>query len=101
LATVVFIGPRARWQYLLVAPALIILWHVCDLMIFAKNTRWMLLVKLYEQFPAYVDYSFGWHWFWHWALELNRRIIDPFLPLLLWIVFCSKSFFLSHLNSRK
>ncbi len=101
LATAAFIGPKARWRYLLVAPALIILWHVCDLIIFAKNTRWMLLIKLNEQFPAYVDYSFGWHWFWHWALELNRRIIDPFLPLLLWIVFCSKSFLISHLNNKK
>ena len=94
LATTVFIGPSARWRFLLIAPLIIFLWQLCDLTIFAKNTRWILVKDLNKQFPTVIDYSYSWHWLWYWAQELNRRIIDPFLPLLLWIVFCSKSFFL-------
>ena len=93
LASCLFMGRSARWKFLLISPVVLILWHVCDLTIFAKNTRWILVRDLSREYPALIGYSVNWHWFWMWALELNRRIIDPFLPLLLWFVFCFKSFF--------
>ncbi|HUV29857.1 MAG TPA: hypothetical protein VMY05_02015 [Acidobacteriota bacterium] len=93
LATVVFIKPPARWRFLLIAPLLIVLWHICDLFIFAKNTRWILVKDLQQDYARYVSYSYNWHWFWMWALEFNRRIVDPFLPLALWFLFCFRSFF--------
>lgn len=93
LATVAFLKPSARWRFLLIAPVIIFLWHICDLTIFAKNTRWIIIKDLNGQNPSLIDYSYSWHWFWYWAKELNRRIIDPFLPILLWIIFCTKSYF--------
>lgn len=100
LATILFVSAKARLRFLLIAPAIIIAWHLCDLMIFAKNTHWVLAKELHRQFPALVSYSFSWNWLWWWALELNRRIIDPFLPLALWLMFCLRSFLtvLSHRN---
>jgi hypothetical protein len=93
LATIAFVSPSGRWKFLLIAPIILFLWHLCDLTIFAKNTRWILVKDLNQQAPSLIDYSYSWHWFWYWAKELNRRIIDPFLPLLLWIIFCARSFF--------
>ena len=101
LATVAFIGKPARWKYLLLAPLIIVLFQFFDLAIFAKNTRWILVKDLSPKFPYAVDYNYSWHWFWYWAQELDRRILDPFLPLLLWIMFCVKSFLLSHLGAEK
>jgi hypothetical protein len=93
LASFAFVGRSARWRFLLISPVIIVLWHVCDLTIFAKNTRWILVKDLSAEYPRLIGYSFNWHWFWMWALELNRRIIDPLLPLVLWFVFCFRSFF--------
>ncbi len=93
IASAFFLNRKARWKFLLLAPLIVVAWHVCDLVIFAKNARWMLLQDLQRQDPHMVDYSAAWQWFWWWLFELNRRIIDPFLPLLLWILFCARSFF--------
>jgi hypothetical protein len=93
LATVLFVNRRARLRYLIIAPLAIFVWHVCDLTIFAKNTKWILIKQLNGRFPAMVSYSLTWNWLWYWAQEFNRRIVDPFLPLLLWVVFCATSFF--------
>ncbi len=93
LATVLFLDGRSRGRFLVIAPLVIFGWHVCDLVIFAENTRWILTKDLSASYPAMISYSLSWNWFWYWAQELNRRIIDPFLPLLLWIIICAKSFF--------
>jgi len=93
LATGLFVDRRTLLKFLIITPLILIAWHVCDLTIFAKNTRWRLVKDLHDQYPAYIDYSYSWNWFWFWAQELNRRIIDPFLPLLLWLIFCARSFF--------
>jgi len=93
LASFAFQDRSARWRFLLISPVILVLWHICDLTIFAKNTRWILVRDLSEQYPSLIGYSLSWHWFWMWVLEFNRRIIDPFLPLLLWFVFCFRSFF--------
>ena len=100
LATILFVSPKARLRFFLIAPAIIIVWHLCDLMIFAKNSHWVLTKELHRQFPALVAYSLSWNWWWWWTLELNRRIIDPFLPLALWLIFCLRSF-LSLSSSRR
>ncbi len=92
LASAFFLPPRARYRYLIVAPVVIILWHACDLAIFAENTYWMLAKGLNRQFPDAVSYRFLSSWLWWWTFELNRRIIDPFLPMLLWLIICWKSF---------
>jgi len=91
-ASAYFLKRKTRWKFLLLAPLIIVAWHVCDLTIFAKNARWMLLQDLHRQNPHFVDYNVKWQWFWWWLFELNRRIIDPFLPLLLWILFCARPF---------
>ncbi len=93
LATVLFLDRRARLRYVIIAPIVIFAWHICDLIIFAENTRWILTKDLSAKFPTMIHYSFSWNWFWYWAQELNRRIIDPFLPLLLWIISCARRFF--------
>jgi len=93
LATAAFLDRRSRLYFLIIAPLIIFCWHVCDLFIFAENTRWILTKDLSAQFPSLIQYSLSWNWIWYWAQELNRRIIDPFLPLLLWLIFCAGSFF--------
>jgi hypothetical protein len=92
VATVAFVGWSARWKYLLIAPAVLFVWHIFDLAIFAKLTRWIAVKDVYRQYPNLVDYSYAWEWFWWWAKEFNRYIIVAFLPLLLWIVLCFRSF---------
>ncbi len=91
-ATLLFISPRARLWFGLGAPLGIMLWHLCDLFIFLKNTRWVLIKDLAREFPGIVIYSSSWNWFWWWWMELNDRIIDPLLPLALWIIICAPSF---------
>jgi hypothetical protein len=93
LASVLFINARARWTFLIIPLVVLVVWHLCDLFIFAMNTHWVLVKYLNEHHPQLIDYGHARHYVWWWALELNRRIIDPFLPLLLWIIFCAKSFF--------
>ncbi|MDD4051666.1 MAG: hypothetical protein PHR28_07205 [candidate division Zixibacteria bacterium] len=92
LASFFFLPARARLRYLIIAPIIIVMWHVCDLAIFAQNTYWMLAEELHRQFPEAVPYRFLSNWLWWWTFELNRRIIDPFLPMLLWLIFCWKPF---------
>lgn len=91
-ATFLFIAPRSRLWFGIGAPFGIIVWHMCDLFILLKNTRWVLLKDLSTDFPEVVAYSGAWNWFWWWWMEINSRIIDPFLPLALWIILCGKSF---------
>jgi hypothetical protein len=91
-ASFLFLPARARYRYLIIAPAVIIAWHVCDVVIFTQNTYWMLIKDLNRQFPGAAPYRFLPSWLWWWGFELNRRIIDPFLPMLLWLIFCWKPF---------
>lgn len=91
-ASALFLPARARYRYLFIAPLVIVAWHACDLMIFTQNTYWVLAKELHRKFPAIVPYRFLSSWLWWWTFELNRRIIDPFLPMLLWMIFCWKSF---------
>jgi hypothetical protein len=90
LASAFFLPPRARYRYLIIAPIIIIIWHACDLSIFAQNTYWVLAKGLHRQFPETMPYRFLSSWLWWWTFELNRRIIDPFLPMLLWLIICWK-----------
>ncbi|MCP4569728.1 MAG: hypothetical protein GY841_19280 [FCB group bacterium] len=93
LSTFFFIDSRARLKFLIIAPIVLILWHLCDLTIFAKNAHWMLKQNLNQNYRGMIEYSHSWQWFWWWAFELNQKIIDPLLPILLWVIFCFRSFF--------
>lgn len=93
VATLPFVNSSSRWRFVLIGLILMIFWHVCDVAIYAKNCRWMLLESLHQDFPELVSDSSVWPWFWNRALVLNIRIIAPLLPMFLWILFCSRSFF--------
>lgn len=93
LATVPFVNSSSRWRFLLLGLILMVFWHVCDVTIYAKNCRWTILDSLHQDYPELVSYSSVWRWFWTWALVINLRIVDPLLPMFLWILFCARSFF--------
>lgn len=94
LATFPFTGQEARRRFLMWGAILLIMFHLCDLFILAKNANCRLLRGIHDSNPGrvIVSYSFAWQWLWWWASDLNQMIIRPFLPLGLWIVFCSESF---------
>lgn len=93
VATAPFVNSSSRWRFLLIGFVLMVFWHVCAVTICANYYRMLLIETLYHDYPDMVSYSSGWHWFWESALVLNLRIMDPLLPMFLWILFCSRSFF--------
>lgn len=92
LATALFVNSTSRRKFLLIGPVLIIFWHVCAVTIYANFHRMRLIETLYLDYPDMVSYSPGWRWFWESALVLNLTIVDPLLPMFLWILFCARSF---------
>lgn len=93
LATSLFVNAASRMRFLLIGLVLTIFWHVCAVTILANYHRIKLIESLYRDYPDMVSFSPGWCWFWESALVLNLRIVDPFLPMFLWIFFCARSFF--------
>ncbi len=90
-ATAPFVNRSARLRFLLIGLGAMVLWHICDLTITAKNCRWIVMQSLHDDYGDATAHSSAWHWFWNWAYVFNIRIIDPFLPFLLWTIFCSRS----------
>lgn len=94
ISTCAFIDRKAILRYFVIGLVVLVAAHLFDLTIFVKNTRSILLSAVTRQYEIDVNYSYVWHRIWWWSLELNRRIIAPSLPLLLWIVLCWRSFYI-------
>ncbi len=94
LASLLFIPSSVWLRFFGFSLIILFLWHVLDIVIVAHYTGYKAIVfaeKLLnpKDLPSN---NLLWSEIWEQSLFFKTRILDPFLPLLLWIVFCSRTF---------